>query len=207
MKNCRELIWAVPALLMLGTVLGMTAGKESYRRAQCQSNLRDLFRAEQQYEAEQGSIPPLYIAQRPKWIFWHSFIAPMVNDLKSFACPSDPRMSYLFEQGSPLFSGTVPLTSCYGMNRFMLAAGAKKAKAPAAQVRYLKDPAHTVFIMDSVRPFVTPALLWKDPRNFRHENKGNYLFADGAVRHLDRSFFGKFEGEKFITDFTRWYWR
>ena len=207
MKNCRELMVLFPAVMVLITTLGVTAGKESARRARCQSNLKELFRAEQQYEAEHGSIPPLYIAQKPKWIFWHSFIAPMVRDVKAFACPSDQRMSYLFERKSPLFSGIVPITSCYGMNRFMLKAGAVKAKAPAAQLKYLKDPAHIVFIMDSVRPFVTPDLLWKDQRNFRHENKANYIFADGSVRYLDQTFFGKWEGNKFKTDFSRWYWR
>ena len=112
--------------------------KEAARRAQCQSNLKELFRAEQQYEETYGVVPPLYIAQRPQWIFWHHFIAPMVKDVRNFACPSDPRMYYLYEKKSPLFGGIVALTSCYGMNRFILEVGAKKAKAPEFKLKYLK---------------------------------------------------------------------
>ena len=205
MRDLRELL----TVLLLGTALVAVTGvvsKESARRAQCQANLRELFRAEQQYEESCGSLPPLYIVGRP-WKFWHSFLAPMVRDVRSFACSSDPRMSYLFEKASPLFGGTVALTSCYGMNRFMLAVGAKKAGAPEFKLKFLKDPSHTVFIMDSVRPFVTPDLLWKDKRNFRHDGRANYIFADGSVRHLEQTFFGKWENEKFVTDLTRWHWR
>ncbi|MBQ7207626.1 MAG: DUF1559 domain-containing protein [Lentisphaeria bacterium] len=205
MRDLRELL----TVALLGTALVAVTGvvsKESARRAQCQANLRELFRAEQQYEETCGSLPPLYIVGRP-WKFWHSFLAPMVGDVRAFACPSDPRMSYLFEKGSPLFGGTVALTSCYGMNRFMLPAGAQKAGAPEFKLKYLKDPSHTVFIMDSLRPFVTPDLLWKDKRNFRHDGRANYIFADGSVRHLEQTFFGKWENEKFVTDLTRWHWR
>ena len=205
MRDLRELL----TVALLGTALVAVTGvvsKESARRAQCQANLRELFRAEQQYEETCGSLPPLYIVGRP-WKFWHSFLTPMVGDVRAFACPSDPRMSYLFEKGSPLFGGTVALTSCYGMNRFMLPAGAQKAGAPEFKLKYLKDPSHTVFIMDSLRPFVTPDLLWKDKRNFRHDGRANYIFADGSVRHLEQTFFGKWENEKFVTDLTRWHWR
>lgn len=206
MRNYFELLIIVAIGAMLFIMTGMVT-KESARRTQCQANLRELYRAVQQYESAHGTLPPLYIAQRPQWLFWHHFVSPMVKDVRSFACPSDPRMSYLFEKGSPLFGGIVALTSCYGMNRFMLPVGAKKAGAPEFKLKYLKNPSHTVFLMDSVRPFVTPDLLWKDKRNFRHDGKANYIFADGSVKHLHQNFFGKFEGNKFITDFTRWHWR
>ena len=163
MRNYFELLIIVAIGAMLFIMTGMVT-KESARRAQCQANLRELYRAEQQYEANYGSLPPLYIARRPQWLFWHHFVSPLVRDVRSFACPSDPRMSYLFEKGSPLFGGIVALTSCYGMNRFMLPVGAKKAGAPEFKLKYLKNPSHTVFLMDSVRPFVTPDLLWKDKR-------------------------------------------
>ena len=205
MRDLREFLIVAVLCAALAAMTGLVS-KEGARRAQCQANLRELFRAEQQYEETFGSLPPLYIVGRP-WKFWHSFLAPMVKDVRSFACPSDPRMSYLFEKGSPLFSGTVSLTSCYGMNRFMLAVGAKKAGAPEFKLKFLKEPSHTVFIMDSVRPFVTPDLLWKDKRNFRHDDRANYIFADGSVRHLEQTFFGKWENEKFVTDLTRWHWR
>ena len=209
MRSWRELVAVIGAVAILVLTLGMTSLRsESARRTLCQANLREIYRAEQQYEEEHGSIPPLYIEQLPSWIFWHSFVAPLVNDVRVFACPSDPRSAYLFEENtSPLFSGTVALTSCYGMNRFLLAAGAQKAHAPAARLKYLQQPSHTVVFMDSLRPFVTPDLLWGDKRNFRHDQKANYIFADGAVKHLDQGFFGTFEGDKFLTDFSRWHWR
>lgn len=206
MKNIYELLAVVFLAAVLFTMTGLVT-KEKTRQLQCQANLRELYRAEQQYEDSYGSLPPLYIAKRPAWIFWHSFLAPLVKDVRSFACPSDPRMSYLFEKTSPLFGGIVALTSCYGMNRFMLPAGAKKAGAAEFKLKYLKDPSHTVFIMDSLRPFVTPDLLWKDKRNFRHDGKANYIFADGSVKHLHQNFFGRYSGKKFLTDFTRWHWR
>ena len=209
MRNRRELLAVALCVVALAGILVLTAGVsgEAARRAQCESNLKELFRAEQMYEETYGCMPPLYIAQRPSWIFWHSFIAPMVKDVRSFACPSDPRMSYLYEKSSPLFSGTVPLTSCYGMNRFMLEAGAKKANALEFKLKYLKEPSHTVVLMDSVRPFVTPDLLWADKRNFRHEGKANYVFGDGSVRYLGQEFFGEEVDGKFKTDLTRWHWR
>lgn len=206
MKNIHEL----SVVLLICSVLFLMTGlvtREAARRTQCQANLRELYRAEQQYENNYGSLPPLYMVQRPAWIFWHHFVSPLVKDVRAFACPSDPRMSYLFEKSSPLFGGIVALTSCYGMNRFMLPAGAKKADAPEFKLKYLTDPSKTVFIMDSVRPFVTPDLFWKDRRNFRHDEKANYLFADGSVKHLHRNFFGKTQNNKFVTDLTRWHWR
>ena len=206
MKNYFELLTIIVIGAMLIVMTGMVT-KESARRTQCQANLRELYRAEQQYEAIHGSLPPLYIAKRPQWLFWHHFVSPLVKDVRSFACPSDPRMSYLFEKSSPLFGGIVALTSCYGMNRFMLPIGAKRAGAPEFKLKYLKNPSHTVFLMDSVRPFVTPDLLWKDKRNFRHDGKANYIFADGSVRHLHQKFFGTFKNDKFSTDFTRWHWK
>ena len=154
MKNYFELLIIVAIGAMLFIMTGMVT-KENARRTQCQANLKELYRAVQQYESAHGTLPPLYIAQRPQWLFWHHFVSPMVKDVRSFACPSDPRMSYLFEKGSPLFGGIVALTACYGMNRFMLPAGAKRAGAPEFKLKYLKDPSHTVFLMDSVRPFVT----------------------------------------------------
>ena len=206
MKNIYELIIVVVAIFIAALLLG-SVNKEVARRNQCQANLKELFRAEQQYEATYGSLPPLYIAKRPAWVFWHSYIAPFVKDTRTFACPSDPRMSYLYEKSSPLFRGIVTLSSCYGMNRFMIPAGAKKIKAPEFKLKYLSKPAEIVFIMDSVRPFVTPDLLWADKRNFRHEGKGNYLFCDGSVKWLDKKYFGQFEGKKFKTNFTYWHWR
>ena len=206
MRNFYELLTVLVIAAILFAMTGAVT-KENAKRIQCQANLRELFRAEQQYEETYGTLPPLYIARRPQWLFWHHFIAPMVKDVRSFACPSDPRMYYLYENRSPLFGGIVALTSCYGMNRFMLPVAAKKAGAPEFRLKYLKNPSHTVFLMDSVRPFVTPDLLWKDKRNFRHDNKGNYVFADGSIKHLKQEFFGTFKDNKFLTDFTRWHWR
>jgi len=209
MRGRHELLAVALCVIALGSILVLTAGisGEAARRALCESNLKELYQAEQMYEETYGCMPPLYIAKRPSWIFWHSFVAPMVKDVRSFACPSEPRVANLFEKSSPLFSGTVPLTICYGMNRFMLEAGAKKAQAPEFKLKYLSEPSHTVVLMDSVRPFVTPDLLWADKRNFRHEQKANYIFGDGSVQWLGQDFFGKEVNGKFVTDLTRWHWR
>ena len=121
MKNYFELLTIIVIGAMLIVMTGMVT-KESARRTQCQANLRELYRAEQQYEAIHGSLPPLYIAKRPQWLFWHHFVSPLVKDVRSFACPSDPRMSYLFEKSSPLFNcflniaGPIPIANSLILN-------------------------------------------------------------------------------------------
>ena len=207
MKDWKELLLllcVLPGVLFAVSTALNAAGGGNVR---CAGNLRILYGYAGQYQRDHGVLPPVTIPMKPLWQFWSTLLRKYSQDRYEFICPADPRAAFMFEKRrSPLYSPREFRGACYGMNYFLNARAAGKMKK---QVRLdaLSRPAGTVFLGDSKGPYMLPPRFWTYEKAFRHQDaRANFLYADGHVKMQKQTDFGRFEGERFITDFTKWHW-
>ena len=206
MRNRLELFLVLAVALLLTGMTGAVrtaAGKNAF----CAGNLKKLNAYAWQYQNDHGVLPPVSVPTKPLWKFWSHYLRRYSSDKFDFICPADPRAAFMFEKKrSPLYSPREFRSACYGMNYF-LTAGAARKKKKTARLDNLSRPAYTVFLGDSKGPYMLPPRFWTYEKAFRHgEEQAFFLYADGHVKLQKQTDFGRFEGEKFITDFTKWHW-
>ena len=206
MISYKEALLVIFALSVLVGGVGFV-GNAAAKRHFCENNLRKLYSYAEQYQADHGALPPVNIPMKPLWKFWFHLLKPYSASQLDFACPEDQRAAYLFEtRQSPLFSPKNQDALSYGMNYFLTAHFADKKKV-APFLKNLSAPGKVVFLGDSKGPYMLPDRFWTYEKAFRHEeDQANFLYADGHIAYQKQTDFGRFEGERFITDFTKWHW-
>jgi len=114
-------VLSIIALLIAILLPALSRAREAGRQAQCTSNLREIFLAQQSYEAAYGTFTTPWTTDEP--IGWREKLAAFLTispksnpGMTVFQCPSVDRQSYE-TQLALLGAGQIP--SSYGLNGSM----------------------------------------------------------------------------------------
>ena len=208
MRNYKELILVSGIFSLLAVLMSAALDTADAKNAYCQNNLKTLYTAVTEYQEAHNALPPVFVAQKPRWGFWSQYIKPFVKDDKTFACPEDPRNTHMFANvNNPLMPKPQLRSDSYGMNYFLVERFAKR-KGKAALLKNLTNPAKTIVFGDCKGPYMLPERYWNEERAMRHANEtANYVHADGHIKNFNQMDLGSIGADgKFKTDFSNWHW-
>lgn len=199
MYTIKETILTV-AVLAVVVILCVGAASPAYRDKdlRCRSNLQKIYQLTCQYESDYGRTPPPVVPKRP--VFYDSFLRKYTNDKLIFACPSDARNAYMYEEETPLFPAPPQCVASYGMNFYFTDAMAARAGIDPPALKKVRDPRRMVVYGDCLIPYMKMMWFWDETKAFapRHQRRGWFVFADGSTELLSKTEFG--------TTLERWKW-
>lgn len=158
--------------------------REKGRAASCQSNLRQLALAVQQYTADNNTYPSWYNEYKPTnplpnnylGIPWGVRVMPYVKNQSIFQCPSDPYPA----TSDPIYIYTqIAGFTDYGYNLNLSDLPDSKVNKSSEVVLLFDNGSGPAYIAQSGPPFSRPTA-----NGDIHNGGANYAFTDGHIKWL-----------------------
>ena len=183
-------------LLVVITVIGILAAflfpvlaraREMARRADCASNMRQVGQAFKMYAQDYDErLPSLMLGPGEEQAMWVTSLRPYYKSGDVTRCKSDTASLPFTVAGTkgPVFNS---YAHPWNLNHRLLA----EIPSPSTTVLLLENitittnPAYEAMVVQLGKKSFTPdfGVVWEEP-DFRHNETGNYVFADTHVKAL-----------------------
>ena len=157
--------------------------REKGRATQCQSNLRQLALAVQQYSADNGTYPSWYNEHQPSnplpnsypGLPWAIRIMPYIKNQDVFQCPSDSYPA----TSDPMFSypSKVSGFTDYSYNNNLSSLPDSKVTKASEVILFFDNLSGPAYMAQNGPPFPRPAA-----NGDIHNGGANYVFTDGHAK-------------------------